>query len=521
VNFLHNYGLFINPAFNADEFVYMGRAWAFINFGTLEIPPDILYFQNPPLGWILLGLFYYLLPNLIFTYRARIFISVIFFGDTLAIYSICKKYYSRITGFIAVLILCFQTNFIPLERMVLLDNIGILFVLIAFALFLRQTQQNDKNPDIIITRSSAILFGLSVLIKFSFAFFITGFICFYFARRIYDKDQSFSSNIKKDIHKWFVWFLYFLIPIAIFLIYIIISHNLVNLIDNTLFQISRSCDSDFLCTFSFQFIAWFHYSPVFIFLIFFLPPVLMILSIIYVLFSIRQVALVSKKPNQKFIAKSPRKELYFKFLWSCFEASGLVILFLLFIISRQYELVYYVLPLIYTGSIFLAIIIISTFNLLQALKNESGTKESKAKKQTVKLNSLKSKAAVIRQVNTALIFAILSITLISIPYTSISISDNQDASQFSALDWVLQNVPKNSTIIVDDFFIAELKDQGYKYVQEIWFVDPNSIGNNSLNIDYFICYELDQVNNSFTAPAVYLAVNVKSFPIINIYKVQK
>ncbi len=62
VNFLHNYALLQTPFFE-DEFVYCARAWSFMKFGALEVPPDLFNFDDPPLGWMIMGLFYYLLPN--------------------------------------------------------------------------------------------------------------------------------------------------------------------------------------------------------------------------------------------------------------------------------------------------------------------------------------------------------------------------------------------------------------------------------------------------------------------------
>ena len=65
VNIMHNIGLFNSPAFTADEFTYVARGWAFMHLGLLEIPPDVANFQYPPLGYMLIGIFYFLIPSIV------------------------------------------------------------------------------------------------------------------------------------------------------------------------------------------------------------------------------------------------------------------------------------------------------------------------------------------------------------------------------------------------------------------------------------------------------------------------
>ncbi len=73
------------------------------------------------------------------------------------------------------------------------------------------------------------------------------------------------------------------------------------------------------------------------------------------------------------------------------------------------------------------------------------------------------------------------------------------------------NLPKNSIIVVDNFFIAELREDGFKYVQEGWFVNNASLNGNALNIDYFICSNLSVVDTPYTHDAVLNCVPIESF----------
>ena len=84
--------------------------------------------------------------------------------------------------------------------------------------------------------------------------------------------------------------------------------------------------------------------------------------------------------------------------------------------------------------------------------------------------------------------------IVLFPFNFGFLTTNATQFQFDALSWVENNLPKNSIIVVDNFFIAELREDGFKYVQEGWFVNNASLNGNALNIDYFICSNLSVVD---------------------------
>ncbi len=361
---------------------YVARGWAFMHLGLLEIPPDVANFQYPPLGYMLIGIFYFLIPSIAYILRARIFISVCFCADTCLILLIGKKFNNSLGGFIAVLLLGVLTTFIPLERLVLLENIGIPFLLLSFYFFIPKSFEMNSDFDPGNSKLSAFLFGVTILIKFTFAFYITAFIIMYYLRKKFDKTQSLFTQLKSDFRKWSRWFVYFAIPLAIFLVYILFTNNLGNLIfQGIILQIIRTEPNSISSTFNWNFNVWFNNGPIITVFMFFSPWVFIFLGFYYIGFKV-YTEKPKKHVNEKLIPEREknRNMILLTYLKKNLEWSIFNFGYLLFLITRTVVYIHYILLFLYIGVICAGIFIESTLTLIFTLVKAYLTDLNESKK---------------------------------------------------------------------------------------------------------------------------------------------
>ncbi len=157
----HAWNLFDFPRYQGDEGVYMSAAWA-VAHG--QIYPYTYTYGHPPLGWILIAAWCQLTGGFFAFGTAintgRVFMLVIGALTALFVYLIAR----RISGndwvaLLATALSSFSPLAVMLQREVLLDNIAICWVLLAFCL---QLYSKDRLPWII---ASAFAFGAGVLSK--------------------------------------------------------------------------------------------------------------------------------------------------------------------------------------------------------------------------------------------------------------------------------------------------------------------------------------------------------------------
>ncbi len=157
----HAWNLFNYPRYTGDEGTYMSSAWA-ITHGMLY--PYTYGYGHPPLGWILIAAWCELTGGF-FTFgtainTGRVLMLVIYACSALCVYLICR----RLTGSAwAALLATTLFSFCPLslyyQRLILLDNFAILWVLAAFYL------QISSAGRLRYLAGSAFTFGIGILSK--------------------------------------------------------------------------------------------------------------------------------------------------------------------------------------------------------------------------------------------------------------------------------------------------------------------------------------------------------------------
>jgi 4-amino-4-deoxy-L-arabinose transferase-like glycosyltransferase len=166
----HGYHLFDYPLYSTDEGIYVERTWSVIREDRLS--PQTYYYDHAPGGWLLLAVWDFLLPGHFGTFgnpvnSGRVLMVLIHLASVYLLFEIARKFSGG--GLLAPTIATFLFNFSPLaiyyQRMVLLDNIMVFWVLLSIYLLLR-----DRSR-LFMGLWSGLAFGIAVITKENAIFF--------------------------------------------------------------------------------------------------------------------------------------------------------------------------------------------------------------------------------------------------------------------------------------------------------------------------------------------------------------
>jgi endo-1,4-beta-D-glucanase Y/4-amino-4-deoxy-L-arabinose transferase-like glycosyltransferase len=177
----HGYNMFNFPYYENDEGVYLSQAWSLLNEGKLA--PYTYWYDHAPAGWIFMSLWVKLTGGF-FTFgnainSGRVFMLVLHLITTVLLFLIAKKLTGNFfPGIVAVLIFSLSPLAIYFQRRALLDNIMIFWIAVSLFLLLAE---NLRLSSLIL---SAITFGIAVLTKEIAIYFLPAFIYILFSRRV-------------------------------------------------------------------------------------------------------------------------------------------------------------------------------------------------------------------------------------------------------------------------------------------------------------------------------------------------
>jgi 4-amino-4-deoxy-L-arabinose transferase-like glycosyltransferase len=163
------YHLFTYPLYDTDEGIYIERAWSVITDGTLN--PYTYIYDHAPAGWLLIAAWDFVLPHQFLTFgnpvnSGRVLMLLLHAASVYFLFEITRKLSG---GLLAPTIATFFFNFSPLaiyyERMALLDNIMVFWVLLSIYLLLR------RRIRVFTGLWSGLAFGVAVLSKENAVFF--------------------------------------------------------------------------------------------------------------------------------------------------------------------------------------------------------------------------------------------------------------------------------------------------------------------------------------------------------------
>jgi 4-amino-4-deoxy-L-arabinose transferase-like glycosyltransferase len=165
----HAYNMFQYPLFQTDEGIYVQQAWAVIRDG--ELSPYTYFYDHAPGGWLVMGAWANLLPGQFQAFGSeintvRVLMLVAHVAVTGLLFGIVRRISGSLTGaFIAAFIVNVSPLAIYYQRMALLDNLMVLWVLLAAYLLIRRERR------VLTAVLSGIAFGLAVITKENAIFF--------------------------------------------------------------------------------------------------------------------------------------------------------------------------------------------------------------------------------------------------------------------------------------------------------------------------------------------------------------
>jgi 4-amino-4-deoxy-L-arabinose transferase-like glycosyltransferase len=205
----HGYHLFEYPLYITDEGIYMEQAWSVLREGRLS--PYTYYYDHAPAGWMMIAGWVALLPRRFETFgdainSGRALMLVAHIASVYLLFQVTARL-SQST--VAAVIATFLFNFSPLavfyQRMVLLDNLMVFWVLLSLYL-----ATSDKHQ-VLMPLLSGLTLGIGVLTKENAIFFV----------------PSMAYLLYRNVRRWhgsrFGLSFWYFTPVAIISIYLLFA----------------------------------------------------------------------------------------------------------------------------------------------------------------------------------------------------------------------------------------------------------------------------------------------------------
>src|SRR3989440_9429084 len=171
----HGYNLFNYPLYITDEGIYIQQAWSVLREARLS--PYTYFYDHAPAGWLVIASWVALLPSQFETFgnaidTGRALMLVVHVVSTFLLYSVTARLSGSKPG---ALLAAFLFNLSPLaifyQRQVLLDNLMVMWVLVALYLISGGTHWRNSDMRIVSAILSGLAFGVAVLTKENAVFF--------------------------------------------------------------------------------------------------------------------------------------------------------------------------------------------------------------------------------------------------------------------------------------------------------------------------------------------------------------
>ena len=167
----HGYHLFIYPLYITDEGIYMEQAWSVMREGRLS--PYTYIYDHAPGGWLVIAAWVSVLPHQFETFgnpinSGRVLMLII---HVVSVFLLFQTTYRLSHSTVAAVIATFFFNFSPLavfyQRMVLLDNLMVFWVLLSLYFATSSAKHHVLMPVL-----SGLTLGFGIVTKENALFFI-------------------------------------------------------------------------------------------------------------------------------------------------------------------------------------------------------------------------------------------------------------------------------------------------------------------------------------------------------------
>jgi 4-amino-4-deoxy-L-arabinose transferase-like glycosyltransferase len=204
----YGYGLFRYPLYLTDEGVYMQRAWAVLR--QSELAPYTYIYDHAPGGWVTIAGWVAVLPKQFEAFGApintgRVLMLLVHLASVYLLFDIARRFSGGSTApFVATMLFNLSPLGIFYQRQVLLDNLMVLWLLLAVFLILR----SDRRVTGALL--GGLCFGMAIVTKENAVFFAPGLAYLLYQQTRGHRSRRFAKGF---------WFFAGGIPVMFYLMY--------------------------------------------------------------------------------------------------------------------------------------------------------------------------------------------------------------------------------------------------------------------------------------------------------------
>lgn len=211
----HGWNVFKYPLYLSDEGIYMEQAWSVLREGKLA--PYTYFYDHAPFGWMVIAGWVAVIPgqfnSLGFPVNiGRVLMVLVHVGCAFLLFEVVRRYSRSLP---AAFLATFFFNVSPLavyfQRMVLLDNLMVFWVLLGLYILAR------RDGRVVTAMGAGLAFGLAMVTKENALFLLPGFGYLLHRSIVEQGNRRFSASF---------WWFAASAPVAVYALYAEIKNEL-------------------------------------------------------------------------------------------------------------------------------------------------------------------------------------------------------------------------------------------------------------------------------------------------------
>jgi hypothetical protein len=211
----HGWNVFKYPLYLSDEGIYMQQAWSVLREGKLS--PYTYFYDHAPMGWLTIAAWVGIIPGQFNTFGfpvniGRVLMVVVHVGSVFLLFEVVRRYSgSKAAAFLATFLFNVSPLAVYFQRMVLLDNLMVFWVLVGLYILAR------KDGRVVTAMGAGLAFGFAMITKENAIFLLPGFGYLLHRSIVEQSNRRFSASF---------WWFAAGAPVAIYMLYAEIKNEL-------------------------------------------------------------------------------------------------------------------------------------------------------------------------------------------------------------------------------------------------------------------------------------------------------
>jgi hypothetical protein len=211
----HGWNLFKYPLYLSDEGIYMQQAWSVLREAKLS--PYTYFYDHAPMGWLTIAGWVAIIPGQFNSFGfpiniGRVLMVLVHLGGVFMLFEVVRRYSGSVA---AAFLATFLFNVSPLavyfQRMVLLDNLMVFWVLVGLYILAR------RDGRIVTAMGAGLAFGFAMITKENAIFLLPGFGYLLHRSIVEQGNRRFSASF---------WWFAAGSPVALYMLYAEIKNEL-------------------------------------------------------------------------------------------------------------------------------------------------------------------------------------------------------------------------------------------------------------------------------------------------------